>query len=177
MVLNRAQIELFIRNESLISGYPDLETQLTPNGFDLTANKVFEFDSCGSLDFSNKERIIPQTMELLPVKQNPKEETGWWDLKTGAYKIEANEFLRLPKNIIGIAFPRSSLLRMGAFTQTGIWDAGFNGKSEFILVVQNPRGLRLKQNARLIQMVFEKIKAVNKGYQGIYQMEPFSAKA
>ena len=58
---------------------------------------------------------------------------------------------------------------MGAFTQTGVWDAGFKGKSEFILVNENSQGLRLKQNARIIQLIFIKINQTNLGYQGIYQ--------
>jgi dUTP pyrophosphatase len=68
-----------------------------------------------------------------------------------------------------MAFPRSSLLRMGAFTQTGVWDAGFKGASEFILIVQNPAGLKLKQNARVVQLVFTKINETAQGYNGIYQ--------
>ena len=169
-MLNKIELEALIHKNSLMTGYFDLDTQLTPNGIDLTVKKVFKFNSCGSLDFSNKERVLPETSELLVQKEKTESKLGWWDLKTGAYKIEANEFLKLPNNIIGIAFPRSSLLRMGAFTQTGVWDAGFQGKSEFILIVYNPCGLRLKQNARIIQLVFSKIKAVTQGYQGVYQM-------
>lgn len=172
MILNRIEIELLIRKNSLINGCLDLKSQLTPNGVDLTVNKVYKFDSFGALDFSNKERKLPKTHLLLPIKKGKDEKFGWWELKTGSYKIETNEFLMLPNNIIGIAFPRSSLLRMGAFTQTGFWDAGFNGKSEFILVVHNSYGLLLKQNARIIQLVFAKMKNVKKGYQGIYQMGP-----
>jgi len=176
MILNKTELEGLIRKESLITGYLELESQLTCNGFDLTVKKVSEFNSCGALDFSNKERVLPETPELFAVKEEKESKFGWWELKTGAYKIETNEFINLPNNIIGMAFPRSSLLRMGAFTQTGVWDAGFKGKSEFILIVHNPCGLRLKQNARLIQLIFAKIKTVTKGYRGIYQMEPFYAK-
>ncbi len=58
---------------------------------------------------------------------------------------------------------------MGAFTQTGVWDAGFKGKTEFILVVENPEGIKLKQNARVTQVIFLKITEAEQGYQGIYQ--------
>lgn len=170
MILNRHELEVLIRKESLITDYIELKSQLTCNGFDLTVRKVSEFNSSGALDFSNKERTLPEAAELIPKKEETESKFGWWELKAGAYKIETNEFINLPNNIIGIAFPRSSLLRMGAFTQTGVWDAGFKGKSEFILIVHNPCGLRLKQNARIVQLVFTKIKTVNKGYQGIYQM-------
>lgn len=167
-MLNREEIKKSIESKRLIEGYIDLGTQLTPNGFDLTVKSVFEFDASGTLDFSNKERIIPEGREILPTKENPQDKFGWWNLKKGAYKVKTNEIINLPRDLIGIAFSRTSLLRAGAFTQHGVWDAGFKGRSEFILAVENPQGLRLKQNARLVQIVFMRIAETEKGYEGIY---------
>lgn len=168
-MLNRSQIERLIKEENLIEGYVNLDTQLTPNGFDLTVAGVFKFNSEGALDFSNKEREVPEGKEVLPKKKSPKDKFGWWSLKKGAYKIRSNECINLPHDLIAISFPRTSLLRMGAFTQHGVWDAGFQGRSEFILVVSNPKGIKIKQNARIAQLVFIKINKIEKGYQGIYQ--------
>ena len=168
-MLNCQEIKRLIEEENLIEGYINLDFQLTPNGFDLTVGDIFEFQARGALDFSNKQRVIPSNKQILPKKKVPSDKFGWWDLKKGAYKIRTNEGLNLTKDLIAIAFPRSSLLRIGAFTQTGIWDAGFKGKSEFILVVQNLKGLRLKQNARLVQIIFLKINKAERGYKGIYQ--------
>ena len=171
-MLNREEIRELIKDKQLITDYLNLDIQLTPNGFDLTAGSVFEFSSLGALDFSNKQRVIPQTKEVRLKKENPQDKFGWWNLKKGAYKIRTNEVFNLPKDLAVISFPRSSLLRMGAFTQTAVWDAGFTGRSEFILVAENPKGLRLKQNARIIQAIFISMKETNLGYQGIYQMNP-----
>lgn len=168
-MLNREEIRKLINTQSLIADYINLDTQLTPNGFDLTVESVFEFESFGALDFSNKERKIPQGKEILPQKENPQDKFGWWHLSKGAYKIRTNETLNLPQDLIAIAFSRTSLLRMGAFTQNGVWDAGFKGRSEFILVVENPNGIKLKQNARIVQLIFFRINKTNQGYQGIYQ--------
>ena len=169
MMLNRQEIQYLIKEKELINDYPNLDIQLTPNGFDLTAGSVFEFIGSGSLDFSNKERIIPQAKEINPEKKKTQDKFGWWNLTRGAYKIQTNETFNLPEDLVAIAFPRSSLLRMGAFVQTAVWDAGFRGRSEFILVVENHQGLRLKQNARIVQLVFIRINKTNLGYQGIYQ--------
>lgn len=169
MVLNREEIKKLIKEKRLIKGYFDLDIQLTPNGFDLTVEKIFAFDLPGSLDFSNSERVVPQGKEILPEKEKPQDKFGWWNLAKGAYKIRTNEVLNLPKVLVAIAFSRSSLLRMGAFTQTAVWEAGFRGKSEFILVVENSQGIKLKQNARITQLIFLRIKETKKGYQGIYQ--------
>ncbi len=175
-MLNVEEIKKLILEKALVTEYIDLEKQLTPNGFDMSVAKIFEFDSEGALDFSNKERKVPQTKELAPVLAAPGDKHGWWDLKPGAYKVLTNETVNIPKNLIGIAFTRSSLLRMGAFTQNGVWDAGFCGKSEFIIIVQNPYGIRLKQNARLIQIIFQPIEEVVQGYSGIYQGPVVSGK-
>lgn len=169
MVLNIKEIEKLVKEKSLVADFIDLGTQLTPNGFDITVKSIFEFDSEGKLDFSNKERVTPQGKELIPKRERGEDKFGWWHLKKGAYKIVSNEIVNLPNDLIAIAFPRSSLLRMGGFCHNGVWDAGFKGRSEFILVVENPHGIKVKQNARLIQLVFISIDEVDKGYAGIYQ--------
>ena len=74
----------------------------------------------------------------------------------------------MPRDLIALGFSRTSLLRMGAFTQHGVWDAGFKGRSEFVLSVENPKGVNIKQNSRIAQLVFIKIKKAAKGYSGIY---------
>ena len=168
-MLNRHEIESFIKEKKLITNYINLETQLTPNGFDLTVESLFEFDSAGALDFSNKERVTPEGKAILPQKNNPDDKFGWWTLVKGVYKIKTNEVVTLSKDLIAISFPRSSLLRMGAFTHTGVWDTGFSGKSEFILVVENPQGVRIKQNARVVQLIFTHINETEHGYSGMYQ--------
>jgi dUTP pyrophosphatase len=168
-MLNHYQIEKLIKEQGLITGYLDLETQLTPNGFDLTVGSIFEFETDGAIDFSNKERILPDVRELEPQKLDPQDKHGWWQLKKGAYKIKTNETVKLPNFLTGIAFPRSTLLRMGAYTQTGVWDAGFQGKSEFILLVENLQGISVKQNARIVQLLFMGMDEAERGYEGVYQ--------
>jgi dUTP pyrophosphatase len=167
-MLNKEEIEKLIKEKNLIQDYINLDKQLTPNGFDLTVGKIFEFESGGALDFSNSERVIPQAKEVLPKKNKPEDKFAWWDLRRGAYKVRTNETVNLPNDLVAIAFSRTSLLRMGVFTQNGVWDAGFSGRSEFILVVENVHGLKLKENARLVQMVFLRVKETQ-GYKGIYR--------
>lgn len=168
-MLNREELLTLIKEKNLISGYIDLDTQLTPNGFDLTAGNIFEFDRAGALDFSNKERKTPEGKEILAQKESTGDKFGWWELKKGAYKVRTNETVSLPNDLIALAFSRTSLLRMGGFTQHGIWDAGFQGKSEFILVVENPCGIKIKQNARLAQLIFLPLNETLEGYRGIYR--------
>ena len=168
-MLNRQEIERLIQKNELIKDYLNLDIQLTPNGFDLTVGSVFEFESAGALDFSNKERIIPGGKEILAQKKNPEDKFGWWSLRKGGYKIRTNETVNLSNDLIGIAFSRTSLLRMGGFTQHGVWDAGFKGRGEFLLFVENPNGLKHKQNARIAQIIFLRINETAQGYEGVYK--------
>ena len=168
-MLNRSEIVGLIRTRKLVENYIDLDTQVTPNGFDLTAGSIFAFRSAGSVDFSNSERVLPEVAEVVPVKCKSEDTFGWWHLEKGVYKVRTNEAVNIPKDLIAFAFPRSTLLRMGAFVQNAVWDAGFSGTSEFILVVENPHGINLKQNARVTQLIFIPINTTDQGYQGIYQ--------
>lgn len=168
IVLSKDILKKFILQENLVENYINLDKQLTPNGFDVTVGYIFKFDSVGALDFSNSERVIPQGKIIPPEKDKPEDKFGWWELKRGAYKVRTNEVINLSNNLIALAYPRTSLLRMGAFVQNGVWDVGFKGKGEFILVVENPHGIRIKENARIVQLVFLSINATET-YNGIYQ--------
>jgi len=166
-MLNKKEIKQLIEEKKLLDKYIDLQTQLTPNGFDLTVGKIFKFNGPGKADFSNKERVLPQTEELIPIKEKEDNPYGWWQLEKGVYKVRTNEIVNLPANLVALSFSRSTFLRMGAYTQHGVWDAGFCGRGEFVLVVDNCYGIHLKQNARIAQLVFFSVSETEK-YQGCY---------
>lgn len=167
MILNREELREAVE-EGLIEDYPHLETQLTPNGFDLTAAEIHRYAGPGKLDFSNSEREIPGTEKLEPGKQDEEDDYGWWSLDQGVYKVVTNEIVDLPKDLVALAFPRSSLLRMGATIENGVWDGGFRGRSEFMLRVDNPEGIEVKENARVNHIVFLRMEETEEGYSGVY---------
>lgn len=169
MVLNREELRKLIEEQDLITNYPHLETQLTPNGFDLTVGEIHTFDGPGKLDFSNDERDIPDSTKLEPEKKQPDDKYGWWQLDPGVYKIRMNEKVNIPNDLVGMAFPRSSLLRMGAYIENAAWDAGYSGPGEFLLKVDNPEGIEIKENARVNQLVFLHMDETEDGYDGIYK--------
>jgi len=168
-MLNDKEIKQFIEEKGLITGYIDLDTQITQNGVDLTVSKIFSFESNGQVDFSNSERELPECEEIEPVKQNSDDKYGWWHLEPGVYKIKSNEILSLPNNLAGFALSRTTLLRVGVSVSNGFWEAGFSGRSEALLSVGNPYGVKIKENARVIQIAFFYINEVKGGYDGIYK--------
>lgn len=170
MVLSKQQLREKIKQENLISEYIDLETQLTPQGFDLTVQKIEKYKTKGQLDFSNNERSISETEKLEPQKDDSEDDYGWWELEEGAYKVTMNEKVDIPNNLIGKAYPRSSLLRMGCTIENAVWDSGYTGTGSFMLTVNNPKGVKIKENARVNQIVFQRLEnTTEEGYKGRYQ--------
>jgi len=77
----------------------------------------------------------------------------------------------LPNNVMALARPRSSLLRCGVTVDTAVWDAGYSGRSQSLMVVYHPQGFRLQKNARIVQMIFFSLTGETEGYSGSYQGE------
>lgn len=149
---------------SLVSGHLD-KSQFQPAGIDITLRAVYLFKSSGKLDFENKERTLSDAEEI-PF------ENGEVHLKKGAYKVVFNEYITIPEDVAAFCFPRSSMLRCGATLECAVWDPGYEGRSEALLVVHNEHGILLKKNARIGQMVFIKLsEAARELYVGRYKGE------
>lgn len=150
----------------LVERLCDVQQQVQPNGIDLTIKEVALFSSPGSLGPGNERRILSGTSPLVF------DGLGRVDLFPGCYLVTYNEIINLPKNIMALAMPRSSLLRCGVSIHNAVWDAGYRGRSQSLMVVHNPQGFRLQRNARIVQMVFFLLShEVEQGYHGIFQGE------
>ncbi len=165
-VLSKHDIHRLLQQEPpLIEGYINLEEQVQPNGVDLTLREVALLQSSGKIAVKDSQRLVS---DLAPLVFDG---MGFIDLVAGAYIITYNEIVHLPKNIMALAMPRSSLLRCGVTVNTAVWDAGYSGRSQSLMVVYNPQGFRLQRNARIVQLVFLELTQETEGYQGIYQRE------
>jgi len=165
-VLSMQYIHRLLKQEPpLIEGYINLEEQVQPNGFDLTLREVALLQSPGKIAVKDSQRLVS---DLAPLMFDG---LGFIELMAGAYIITYNEIVHLPKNIMALATPRSSLLRCGVTVNTAVWDAGYSGRSQSLMVVYNPQGFRLQRNARIVQLVFLELTQETKGYQGAYQGE------
>lgn len=168
-ILSRQDIlHLIQQKPALVEGYLKLEDQVQPNGFDLTLRDVAALQSGGVVAVSNAQRQISNLQTLAFGKDD------YWDLSPGSYLITYNEIVNLPKNVMALGAPRSSLLRCGVTVHMAVWDAGYSGRSQSLLVVYNPLGFRVQRNARVAQLVFMELAAETEGYQGVYQGENIS---
>jgi dUTP pyrophosphatase len=151
--------------DGLVSGAVDVKEQIQVNGLELTAGRVECFEGAGSVGFSNADRALPAA------KQLEWGEDGWLFLGPGCYKVIFNEIVSIPKDVCAIGLPRSSLLRMGVSVHTAVWDAGYRGRSEALLVVYNQSGFRIRKDARILQLLFMRLGSGQEGYSGRYMNE------
>ncbi|MBA7599916.1 dCTP deaminase, dUMP-forming [subsurface metagenome] len=166
VILSRQEIKRLLKKKPpLVEGYIDLEEQVQPNGVDLTLREVALLQSSGRITARNDQRLVSDLSPLVF------DGLGYIDLVPGAYIITYNEVVHLPENIMALGRPRSSLLRCGVTVGTAAWDAGYEGRSQSLLVVYNPQGFRLQKNARVIQLIFMRLSQKTEGYKGAYQGE------
>ena len=165
-VLSKKEIKKLLRHKPpLVDGLIQPEEQLQPNGVDLTLRDIAVLQSAGRIAVSNKQREVSGLSPLVF------DGLGFIQLMPGIYSVTYNEIVNLPKNVMALATPRSSLLRCGVTINTAVWDAGYCGRSESLLVIYNPLGFHLEKNARIIQLVFFRLDNQTDGYKGRYQGE------
>ncbi|MEM1560010.1 MAG: deoxyuridine 5'-triphosphate nucleotidohydrolase [Ignisphaera sp.] len=150
--------------ETLIQLLNVSKDQLDCSGLKLHLDKVFSLVSQGSIYKSTKK-----LSEVIEVKSN---DNGIYTLTPGAYRIRYKEIVKVPENAMALAIPRSTLLRIGATIFTAVWDPGYEGRGEGLMVVFNPYGVEVEQGAQIAQLVFISLdKVTNFVYRGTYFKE------
>lgn len=150
--------------ETLIQLLKLSEEQVDCSGLRLHLSKVFKFNSGGGI-YKNSKKLS----EVEEVKPN---ENNVYVLPSGAYRIRYKEVVKVPENTIALAIPRSTLLRNGVTIFTAIWDPGYEGRGEGLMVVFNPRGIEIEQGAQVAQLVYILLDRVtNFVYKGTYFRE------
>jgi dUTP pyrophosphatase len=148
-----------------VRGLVDAGLQVQPAGVDLTLMKVEGFRSRGTIGLTSGSRVLSE-LEEIPATG------GAYELKPGCYKVTYNEVVEVPPQMLALSFPRSSLLRCGAYLGNAVWDPGYRGRGSGLLVVHNPEGIRLERNARLVQIIFMQMTEVpQEVYSGAFQGE------
>jgi dUTP pyrophosphatase len=138
--------------------------QQQPCGVDLTLRQISEWSSAATIDFDNTNRQAAKTSSL-PFDQTSQAIV----LQPGAYLVDFNETVQVPRNCMASVFPRSSLWRSGVGIAAGVVDAGYEGAMGALMEVKNPNGVVLYKDAKLAQIVFEELGEAVEGYNGIYQ--------
>jgi len=165
-ILSQQDIYRLLKEEPpLIECCINIDEQVQPNGIDITLREMAVLQSPGKIAVKNSQREISTLAPLVF------DGLDFIDLMAGAYIVTYNEVVNLPNNIMALARPRSSLLRCGVTGNTAVWDAGYSGRSQSLMVVYNPQGIRLQRNARIVQLIFLELTRETEGYHGRYQGE------
>ncbi|WP_259164971.1 deoxyuridine 5'-triphosphate nucleotidohydrolase [Methanococcus voltae] len=138
------------------------EKQIQQCGIDLKVGSISKLKGTGCIDYSNKDRILPEYIKIFD-----SEKDEYIDLEPGIYIVKVADKMSIPENMAGFAYPRSTLIRMGATLYTAVHDPGYVGFPAYALHVINP--LRIKKYARIAQVVFIATKDSNGTYEGIYK--------
>lgn len=153
-----------LSSETLKSILHVTEEDLDCSGIKLHLDKIYGFVEQGGVYSSSKR--FPKTFEIQP------NEYGVYLLKPGGYKIRYKEVVKIPENTIALAIPRSTLLRIGATIYTAVWDPGYEGRGEGLMVVFNHQGIEIEHGIQVAQLVFISLDRVTKYvYRGSYFRE------
>ncbi|RME79747.1 MAG: deoxyuridine 5'-triphosphate nucleotidohydrolase [Methanobacteriota archaeon] len=140
--------------------------QVQQAGIDVSVAEIAVFKSSGKIDFDNSDRKRAD-IEALPW---PEDKT--LKLSPGPYLVTLNETFKMPRDAAAIMRPRSTLSRCGATIATSVWDPGYEGRSQVLLIVFNEHGLEIKKDARIGQILFFKMDRPAKSlYRGAYHKE------
>lgn len=142
-----------------------LADHVQTNGVDLSLEALWLLRGRGLLGRASNRRRLPNRLPM------DFDADGWIYLDPGAYGVRYSEIVTLPPDCAALVFPRSTLLRLGVNIPTAVWDAGYHGRGESILIVMNQDGIALERGTRIAQLVVFRLTAVTTGYSGSYQGE------
>jgi deoxycytidine triphosphate deaminase len=140
---------------------PTDESQVQPNGVDLTLESLYEQISPGRLDTDGKEVGDREAVSI-------DGSVGAYALPPGGYILQYAETIHIPAGHVGFVYPRSSLMRNSCMLNTAVWDAGYEGRGEGLLQVHYD--VELEPGARVAQLVLARANHDGE-YDGSYQGE------
>lgn len=136
---------------ALVKGVIHAKTQIQEHAVDLTLRSVFKLTNRGCVDFSGKEYAPCEGDKIAPQKRRPEDKFGWWDLEAGDYLLEYNESLLLQDKTVGILQPHHRLVMAGGIHNDHLLI--YPDILPAALLHVGPRGLSIKENARVSQLI------------------------
>lgn len=137
------------------------DDQVQPNGVDLSIGKIERVRGTplvkeGDYSKGTREQIHPNA-------------DGIYSVNLGAFVVTYGEKIQIPDDCVGYVFPRSRLMRSGAFLSTALWDAGYEGKGEGFLMPMTR--MRIEHGMNIAQIVFIDADEAEELYDGTHQGE------
>jgi len=135
---------------------------IQPSGIDLRVKCVYRLKNGGYLGVENRK--TPD------VEVAGKEIGKKIVLKPNEFVlVETMEKVNMPKDVMAIVLPRSSLFRCGVSLYTAVVDPGFVGTLTFGMKNLGKYHFEIEIGSKIGQIVFEEVKGNTKLYDGRYQ--------
>lgn len=140
----------------------DTEEQIQPNGVDLRVVALYQVTGKGKLPRDSKMDYTEVQFQEVPFKD------GWASLQPDRqYLADFREKCSMRDGYCGIVIPRSSLLRIGVFATSALWDTGWKGGLGCSLRPLNQ--VDIEFGSRLAQLVVSTSEFNGLRYNGRYQ--------
>ncbi len=137
--------------EDLVLNTISKAKQISQIYVDLTLRRLYRLKSGASLDFGGSEFVPGSTEPVLPVKRQPDDSYGWWELHEGYYQMEFNEKLALEGGRIAILQPHPHLLAGGCVHPTLVLR---DIREDNRIPLWVPKiGIHIKENARISRVI------------------------
>lgn len=150
------------------------DKQVQPNGVDLTIGSIYKLDGNAVLtdrDYVKNDRVKVGTQTLTEEHTEglASQLTVYPIRRLTPYVIEYGEVIEIPDNHVGFVYPRSRVMRCGAWLSTAVWDSGYRGKGEGGLLPFE--ALELEEDMRIAQIVFARTEELEQQYSGQHNGE------
>lgn len=141
------------------------ESMIQMHALDIRIDKVQYISGCAEIPKDGK------TVQANKADNTPligPDGRDYWHLFPGVYSFDAFQSVSMADGEAGWLVPRSSLTRNGVDVRSALYDAGYQGGVNGIIVVHNPGGIKIERGARIAQFVIVKAETA-KLYDGQYQ--------
>jgi deoxycytidine triphosphate deaminase len=160
VVIGNEKILELIEKEKLIENVDNNNVQ--PSGVDLRVKTVYRLKNGGYLGVKNRQTpnvdvVSDKVGEKITIKPNE------------FVLVETMEKVNMPKNLLALILPRSSLFRCGVSLHTAVVDPGFVGTLTFGMKNLSEHPFEIEIGSKIGQIVFEEVKGNTKLYDGKYQ--------
>lgn len=153
-------LRLIKRKPSLIENVD--ENNIQPSGVDLRVKCVYRLKNGGYIGVENRKNP--------DVEASAKEIGKKIIIKPNEFVlVETMEKVNMPKDVMAIVLPRSSLFRCGVSLHTAVVDPGFQGTLTFGMKNLSEFPFEIEIGSKIGQIVFEEVEGNVKLYNGKYQ--------
>lgn len=134
-------------------------------GYDLRINSLQEVKTLApTIDLGDPESL--KSVALTPTIET--EEGDWVIEPNRVYLGASREKFKMPSDVMGICFSKSSLARVGLVTLCTPLEPGWDGYLTVELINHGPSTIILPKNSGVLQVVFHQVLGASQ-YDGKYQ--------